>query len=225
MILPALAAIAVGAIIRYAVKEGIEYVVDKAREAVVQRLIERARRLAEARLLAKAREECPTCDPQEVLRTMTDPCGSLSRGNGSGPYRGGSHAEMTKPAGDGLDSHHVPAKSNYPSWRGMSARQKARVSDKWPAIQMTPRDHRQTFSYGRGATSQAYARAQQYAFREYGMLGAFALDVAEIKMKFGDKYDEALKEAGMYAACVTAFPDKYGTRDRRNGSGGSRRRK
>ena len=208
MILPAIAAVVIGAIIRYAVKEGIEYVAGKAKDAAVEALMKKGREYAEKMLLDQARKQCPTCDPKDVIKSMKDPCAMLNRGNGTGKYRGGSHAQMTKPANDGLDSHHIPAKSNYPGWKVP-----AKTYDKWPAIQMDKADHKQTFSNGRGATSRAYARAQQYAFKEHGMMAALALDVAEIKMKFGDKYDQALKEAAAYGACVSAFPDKYDTKD------------
>ncbi len=217
MIFPAIAAIVIGAVVRYAVKEGIEYVVDKAKDAAVEALMKKGREYAEKMLIDKAREQCPTCKPEDVIKSMTDPCAMLSRGKGAGKYRGGSHEQMTKPAGDGLDSHHAPAKSNYPSWRVPE-----KTYDKWPAIQMESSDHKDTFSYGRGALSRAYARAQQYAFKEYGMMAAFALDVAEIKMKFGSKYDQALTEAAAYGACVSAFPEKY---DTRSNNGRSRRRR
>ena len=42
-----------------------------------------------------------------------------------------------------------------------------------------------------------------------GVLAAFAMDVADIKLRFGDKYDKALIEAGAYVACITKFKDKY----------------
>ncbi|TRW95280.1 hypothetical protein FNJ84_16260 [Paracoccus sp. M683] len=167
-------------------------------------------------LIKQAREQCPTCDPQDILKKMTDPCAMLNRGKGSGPYRGGSDTEMGKPVGDGKDSHHMPAKANYPTWKSTTPKS---VYGKWPAIQMDAKDHGSTFSNGRNPLSGAYARAQKYAFKEYGYLAAFALDVAEIKLKFGNKYDEALKEAAAYAACVAAFPDKYKWKD----TGGNRR--
>jgi hypothetical protein len=212
MILPVLAGIAVKALIRYAIKEGVEYIVDKARDAVVQEIMKKARELAEKKLLDHVRKTCPSCSAADVLRKMSDPCAILNRGTGKGKYRGGSHEQMTKPTGDGKDSHHIPAKSNYPSWPKPS-----KTYNKWPAIQMDAKDHKKTFSYGKNPLSGAYARAQKYAFKEYGMLGAFALDVAEIKMRHGNKYDEALKEAAAYAACVAAFPDKYDTKPTKRG--------
>jgi hypothetical protein len=213
MILPVLAAIAVRALISYAIKEGIEYVVDKARDAVVQEIMKKARAYAEKMLLDHVRETCPKCDAADVLRKMNDPCSILSRGKGKGKYRGGSDEEMTKPVGDGKDSHHMPAKANYPSWPKPQSTYK-----KWPAIQMDPADHKKTFSNGSNPLSGAYARAQKYAFKEYGLLGAFALDVADIKMNTPKgKYDEALMEAAAYAACVAAFPDKYDTRPAKAG--------
>ena len=139
--------------------------------------MKKARELAEKKLLDHVRKTCPKCSAADVLRKMSDPCALLNRGTGKGKYRGGSHEEMTKPKDDGKDSHHIPAKSNYPSWP-----KPPRTYDKWPAIQMDAKDHKGTFSYG---GNKAYSNAQAYAFEKYGMLGAFALDVAEIKMNTG----------------------------------------
>jgi hypothetical protein len=78
-----------------------------------------------------------------------------------------------------------------------------------PAIQMDRGDHLQTSSYGNSAAAKAYRSAQTAAIKSGGVLAAFAMDVADIKLRFGDKYDTALMEAGAYAACLEFYKDKY----------------
>ena len=52
---------------------------------------------------------------------------------------------MSKPVGDGLDAHHLPANSATNIAKG-----------KGPAIQMLPEDHRNTFSWGNSKEAKAY---------------------------------------------------------------------
>jgi hypothetical protein len=102
-------------------------------------------------------------------------------------FKGGTHEEMTAVKGDGLDSHHLPAKQANPSVD----------PKKGTAIQMDPSDHRRTASYGGGPGSaqQAY-RDKQKALIDAGRLDdAFLMDVHDIQSKFGNKYDEAILEA------------------------------
>ena len=68
-------------------------------------------------------------------------------GTPTGPYRRGSHAEMSRPQtkGDGLDSHHMPDRNADPSVH----------PDDGPAIQIEPLDNHATSSNGRNGAEAA----------------------------------------------------------------------
>ena len=71
-----------------------------------KKALEAAAKLAAAAQAAREgpqTEACSTCEPPPE-----DPCKHLERSSGTGRYRGGSHRQMTKPAKDGLESHHMP---------------------------------------------------------------------------------------------------------------------
>ena len=200
MILPVIAGIIVKAAVSYAVRAGAQYAGRKISKRVIRALMRKARRYGNKvlrREIERRRTQCKNCKPLEQLK---DPCKFLRKGNpnGSGNFRGGSYGGTRK---SGIESHHIPAQGSYP--RGsMSA-------GKMPAIQMTPDDHSKTMSYGSSKAASAYRQAQNLALRKGGILAAFAMDVADIKLRHGDKYDQAILEAGAYVACISAFPDKY----------------
>ena len=63
-----------------------------------------------------------------------------------------------------------------------------------PSIKMTKEDHRLTASYGRSTDSQLY-RAEQRRLIEAGNYhDAIQMDIDDIRLKFGDKYDDAISE-------------------------------
>jgi hypothetical protein len=68
-----------------------------------------------------------------------------------------------------------------------------------PVIWMTRADHIQTASHGtRGASAAAY-RAQQQALISQGRyLDAMKMDVDNIQLLFGPKYDGAIQQMGEY---------------------------
>ncbi len=223
MPIPVLVGVIVGAAVRYAAKEAIEWVVDKAKDAAVQAIVEKAEKVAKERLLKEAREKCPTCDPEEFLKNLDDPCDIVAKNStdGAGKYRGGSHSRMQNskptPTGTGrnFESHHIPPKSNYPGWKKLSRSQQRSRSNKWPAIVMDRADHKQTpsqskYTKANPTFSNAYNKVQRAAFKQGGIMAAYLQEVAFIKGKFGEKYDTALVEAGAYAACISTFPKKYG---------------
>jgi hypothetical protein len=103
--------------------------------------------------------------------------------DGGGKYRCGRHRETSKPSGDGLYSHYMPADSStdLPTSDG-------------PAIQMDKVDHHQTASYGNVARSDLY-RAKQAKLVKQGRFGeAIQMDIDDIRYKFGAKYDQAIRE-------------------------------
>ena len=126
---------------------------------------------------------------------------------GKGPYQGDAHSETSLPKNDGLDSHHLPAKSvsgiDDPVNRG-------------PAIQMDPLDHRATKSNW-GTTGSAFYRTDIGQKIEDGdMRGAMAAEIREVRRAAqevsGDqsKYNIALGEALDYAKRDGIVPPKPG---------------
>jgi hypothetical protein len=116
--------------------------------------------------------------------------------NTESPYSGGAHRETSQPTGDGLDSHHCPAKNCY---------QDAPISSiDGPAVQMDPADHRRTSSYGSGAEAQACRTEQQRLLNEGRLQDAIQMDVDDIRrieVEIGQpgKYDTAIQQLQNYA--------------------------
>ncbi len=129
---------------------------------------------------------------------------AIARANGveyvGGPHGTQSNGGTSGPAGDGLDSHHMPPDSvnRLPRSRG-------------PAIQMRPSDHALTASNGKMVGSRAYNATQGALVRrgKAGFMQALVLDVANVKavaVAQGDpkRYDVAIKMMLTYAACLAA---------------------
>ena len=74
--------------------------------------------------------------------------------------------------------------------------------DAGPAIKMDPSDHAKTASNGRMPGSAAHIAAQRALVNSGRFSEAFALDVADIRARFGNKYDGAILQAGAYLACL-----------------------
>ncbi|MFA5539381.1 MAG: hypothetical protein WCZ72_03680 [Gemmobacter sp.] len=129
---------------------------------------------------------CATCD--------RNPCAHLANGAPNGtPYRGGAHGAMRGPVGDGLESHHTPAAAASYLHREVG-----------PAIQMDPADHYRTASHARMPGSRQYIAAQRTAVQGGNFLAASVMDIADIRAKFGDKYDAAILQMELYTACLKA---------------------
>ncbi|WP_234706296.1 MULTISPECIES: hemagglutinin repeat-containing protein [Xanthomonas] len=104
----------------------------------------------------------------------------------AGDVLGGPHLQTSKPKGDGLDSHHCPAKACYAS---------APISsDRGPAIKMDPGDHKKTASNGPGDDAVAYRAKQQELLEQGRLMEAQKMDIDDIRSKFGNKYDDAIKQ-------------------------------
>jgi hypothetical protein len=86
----------------------------------------------------------------EALAKILDP--NWKPSSQKGPYRGGTHSEMSGPRtrGDGLDSHHMPDRHANPDSTPADG----------PAIQMDPPDHHATSSNGRHGAEAARYRAE-----------------------------------------------------------------
>ena len=83
--------------------------------------------------------------------------------------------------------HHMPAKSASP----------LNIED-GPAILMDAADHRQTASYGSSNEAKAYRALQQQLIERGDFKAAFEMDVADIHLKFGNKYDAGIAQAREY---------------------------
>lgn len=132
---------------------------------------------------------CATC--------AQNPCAALACGVRGSKFRGGAHGCMTgtpETKGDVLDSHHMPARSISPLH-----------PDVGPAIQMDPRDHRMTNSYGRSPLSNATLAGQQEMIASGNFIAAQAIDVGEVMAKFPGKYDAAIYQMEAYTACLKRY--------------------
>ncbi|OMH25755.1 RHS repeat-associated core domain-containing protein [Motiliproteus sp. MSK22-1] len=121
-----------------------------------------------------------------------------------GEYRGGRHGTIYK-GGNACnrDSHHIPGKASYPGRKNRrNINGGISNDDNLPAIQMDRSDHKGTISNGSGKTAKIYRNIQNKLIRA-GMFGeAFALDVFDIRIQNGDKYDTAIAEAAAWAKCM-----------------------
>lgn len=101
---------------------------------------------------------------------------------GSAVYQGGRYGQLS--AGGGLERHHLIANkvSSYSEAKG-------------PAIQMEILDHRATASWGRGAAAVRYRAAQKALVDKGDTAGAIWMDIQDIRLNFGSKYDEAIMQA------------------------------
>ncbi|WP_223202951.1 hypothetical protein [Stenotrophomonas sp. 169] len=121
-----------------------------------------------------------------------------------GGVLGGAHRDTSKPANDGFDSHHCPAKNCYKA---------APVSsDDGPAIKMSPQDHRRTRSHGGSHEAQAYRAEQQALLRDGKLMDAVQMDVDDIRSKFGNKYDDNIKQMLDYAKTLDPSQFKVGVK-------------
>lgn len=199
MILPIIAGIVLRVALRYAVRAAAQHGGRALSRRALQQVLRQGKRYGDD-ILKRERARRNACRTCKKLDDLADPCQFLRSGTG-GRYAGGSHGG-TSGKGAGLESHHIPAQDSYPPG-GMGP-------SRMPAISMDTADHRQTASHGHtGNAGKAYRDAQRAAIQRGGIVAGFAMDVADIKMRFGDKYDKALMEASAYVACISKYPDKY----------------
>lgn len=97
---------------------------------------------------------------------------------------GGSYAEVKKISDGNIhEIHHTPADSVT----------KFDYTD-GPAIRMDKMDHRQTASWGNSREARQYREIQEKLVSEGKMRDAIQMDIDDIVSKFGDKYDESIKQ-------------------------------
>ena len=118
----------------------------------------------------------------------------------AGPYRGGPHSQTQKPWGDGLESHHMPAKSVS----GLG-------EPNGPAIQMTPADHARTMSNGKMQGSGEYREMIGDMISGGDMRGAMATEIRDVRRvarEAGDprRYNGAMREMMDYSRSQGYIP-------------------
>jgi hypothetical protein len=122
-----------------------------------------------------------------------DKCKVIEGGVPGAKYKGGRYGTIAPGgAARGQEAHHIPAAA-----AGGGSR-----SDK-PAIQMDVSDHRMTASWDNNPGAAAY-RSRQSALMSKGpkgMLAAMAMDILDIRAKFGNKYDSAIAQTMAWAKC------------------------
>ena len=97
---------------------------------------------------------------------------------------GGSYAEVKKISDGNIhEIHHTPADSVS----------KFDYTD-GPAIRMDKMDHRQTASWGNSREARQYREIQEKLVSEGKIRDAIQMDIDDIVSKFGDKYDESIKQ-------------------------------
>ena len=107
---------------------------------------------------------------------------------------GGSYTKV-RAARDGGEVHHTPANSSSPLSTG-----------KGPSIWMHRRDHRRTASCGSSRGARKYRARQKSLIRQGKIREAIAMDLKDIRKKFGDKYDACIRQ--MLAYVNKLYPPK-----------------
>lgn len=95
--------------------------------------------------------------------------------------RGGAHADVR--GIPGYEAHHMPAYSASPLRRAEG-----------PAIAMLKEDHRLTASWGSGEEADAYRARQAALIKSGDFRAAQQMDIDDIRSKFGDKYNGAIRK-------------------------------
>ncbi len=122
-----------------------------------------------------------------------DPCKALEGGVPGEKYKGGKYGKIA-PGGKarGQEAHHMPADSASPI-----------KQNNGPAIQMDRADHKQTASYDNKKGADEYRKIQKALMSrgKAGRFNAMLMDIADIKKKFGNKYDSAIAQMIAYSKC------------------------
>lgn len=138
---------------------------------------------------------------QGKRKRNTDKCKPLENGLPGIDYRGGKHSKIRKGGKKFTpprESHHMPAASAYSRVNGRIIK-----PANMPTIQMDKADHMLTASWGNGLPAQSYRLEQERLIKsgKPGYTAAMMMDIADIRAKFGDKYDSAITQMIAWAAC------------------------
>ncbi len=120
-------------------------------------------------------------------------------------YTAGRHSQTTKPPGDKLDSHHMPAKSAYfgskmnPDGRAM----------KGPALKVEIEDHHQTMSHGwQGEEGRLYRQKQHDLIQQGKLKEAVQMDFDDLRKIAADS-----GQADKYECGIKEFIETYNKND------------
>ena len=72
---------------------------------------------------------------------------------------------------------------------------------------MSPEDHKKTASWGRSKSAQQYRAQQERLINNGDFMKAQQMDIDDVKSKFGNKYDKAIKEMRDYTLKLKANGD------------------
>jgi hypothetical protein len=111
--------------------------------------------------------------------------------NHSSQSVGGSYSDLRKlykGTGQTKEIHHIPAHSAYKDITPMSR-------GGGSSIVMDKEDHQKTASYGKGKAARAYCNEQKKLIAAGKFDAAFEMDKADLRAKFGSKYDRAISQA------------------------------
>jgi hypothetical protein len=86
--------------------------------------------------------------------------------------------------GGAIEVHHIPSDSSH-----------SLLHNNGPAIVMSVEDHAKTASHNKEPGAKSYREKQSNLIAQGDFLGAFQMDVDDIRSKFGNKYDEAILAA------------------------------
>lgn len=119
-------------------------------------------------------------------------CKALEGGTPGAKYKGGKYGKI-KNGGKarGQEAHHMPADAISPKSKFLG-----------PAIQMDYADHRLTASCDHNNPAHAAAQESLVSQGKAGMMAAIAMDIADIRGLFGNKYDSAIAQMVAWAKCM-----------------------
>lgn len=133
-------------------------------------------------LAVRVAEAAPKTGPVPEVNPTTAP---MTEGGAAGTPKGGAHGDVKGVAGN--ESHHMPADSASPLPR-----------EKGPAISMKKVDHQQTASWGSSKEAKTYRAAQKSLIDKGDFKGAQQMDIKDVRAKFGEQYEQHLKELEEY---------------------------
>lgn len=130
---------------------------------------------------------------EEKKSKRYDKCKVIEGGVPGQKYKGGRYGTIYPGgAARGQEAHHIPAAA-----AGGGSRYDR------PAIQMDVSDHRMTASWDQNPGAAAY-RSRQSALMSKGpkgMLAAMMMDILDIRVKCGNKYDSAIAQMMVWTKC------------------------
>lgn len=130
--------------------------------------------------------DSPVATVESQEKTDVKALEDSSNGNDVEPQRkeGGRFRDVyVEGEGDKYEIHHMPADSASFLPR-----------DDGPAIRMEKLDHQQTASWGSSHEAREYRQMQRNLVEQGKFREAIEMDISDIRDKFGDKYDTAIRE-------------------------------